>query len=85
MRAIRAEQATTNFETAQQKKDQNTVTVLGRHIVETERSMFCVAHDITERKLAGRSDKASERELEQSREYACRFDHHQPGRYYRVG
>ncbi len=64
VRAIRAEQATMNFENRIKKKDQNTVTVLwSAYWSETERSMFCVAHDITERKLAEEATKASEKRI----------------------
>lgn len=64
VRAIRAEQATMNFENRIKRKDTNTVTVLwSAYWSESERSMFCVAHDITERKLAEEATKASEKRI----------------------
>lgn len=64
VRAIRAEQATMNFENRIKRKDSSTVTVLwSAYWSESERSMFCVAHDITERKLAEEATKASEKRI----------------------
>ncbi|HEY9785026.1 MAG TPA: PAS domain S-box protein, partial [Candidatus Obscuribacterales bacterium] len=61
VRAIRAEQGTMNFENRIKRKDNTLVTVLwSAYWSEAERSMFCVAHDITERKLAEEAIKASE-------------------------
>lgn len=65
VRAVRAERGTrTQFENRTRRKDGSTVTVLwSTYWSETERSMFCVAHDITERKLAEETVKASEKRI----------------------
>jgi PAS domain S-box-containing protein len=64
VRAVRAEKGTTSFENRTRRKDGSIVTVLwSTYWSETERSMFCVAHDITERKLAEEAIKASERKI----------------------
>jgi PAS domain S-box-containing protein len=64
VRAVRAEKGTTSFENRTRRKDGSIVTVLwSTYWSESERSMFCVAHDITERKLAEEAIKASERKI----------------------
>jgi PAS domain S-box-containing protein len=64
VRAVRAEKGTTTFENRTRKKDGSVITVeWSAYWSETERSMFCVAHDITERKLAEEVIKASERRI----------------------
>jgi PAS domain S-box-containing protein len=64
VRAVRAEKGTTSFENRTRRKDGSIVTVLwSTYWSESERSMFCVAHDITERKLAEETIKASERKI----------------------
>ena len=64
VRAVRAEKGTTSFENRTRRKDGSIVTVLwSTYWSENERSMFCVAHDITERKLAEEAVKASERKI----------------------
>jgi len=61
VRAVRAEKGRTQFENRTRRKDGSIVTVLwSTYWSETERSMFCVAHDITQRKLAEEAIKASE-------------------------
>jgi len=61
VRAVRAEKGNTEFENRTRRKDGTIVTILwSTYWSETERSMFCVAHDITERKLAEEATKASE-------------------------
>jgi PAS domain S-box-containing protein len=61
VRAVRAEKGRTQFENRSRRKDGSLVTVLwSTYWSETERSMFCVAHDITQRKLAEEAIRASE-------------------------
>jgi PAS domain S-box-containing protein len=61
VRAIRSEKATMSFENRTRRKDGSSVNVLwSAYWSDSERSMFCVAHDITERKLAEEAVKASE-------------------------
>lgn len=64
VRAIRAEHGTMNFENRIRRKDGALVTVLwSAYWSESERSMFCVARDYTERKLAEEAIKASEKKV----------------------
>lgn len=63
VRAIRAEKGTASFgfENRVRRKDGTSVNVLwSAYWSEKERSMFCVAHDITQRKLVEEAIKASE-------------------------
>jgi PAS domain S-box-containing protein len=61
VRAIRSEKTTMSFENRTRRKDGTSVNVLwSAYWSDSERSMFCVAHDITERKLAEEAVKASE-------------------------
>ncbi len=60
-RAIRNGQSDTAFETTTTRQDGASVTVLWSvHWSEIEKSMFCVAHDISERKKAEEALRASE-------------------------
>jgi len=64
VRAVRAEKGRTQFENRTRRKDGQVVTVLwSTYWSETERSMFCVAHDITQRKLAEDAIRASEERI----------------------
>jgi PAS domain S-box-containing protein len=66
VRAVRAERGTTNFENRTRRKDGSEVTILWSTFwSESERSMFCVAHDITQRKVAEEAIKASEKRIRQ--------------------
>ena len=61
VRAVRAEKGNTEFENRTRKKDGTICTILwSTYWSESERSMFCVAHDITERKMVEEATKASE-------------------------
>jgi PAS domain S-box-containing protein len=61
VRAIRSEKTTMSFENRTRRKDGTNVNVLWSAFwSDSERSMFCVAHDITERKLAEEAIRASE-------------------------
>lgn len=61
VRAIRSEKTTMSFENRIRRQDGTAVNVLwSAYWSDSERSMFCVAHDITERKLAEEAVKASE-------------------------
>ncbi|MDR3615082.1 MAG: PAS domain S-box protein [Candidatus Obscuribacterales bacterium] len=61
VRTVRAEKGKIEFENRTKRKDGTIVTALwSTYWSEAERSMFCVAHDITERKLAEEATKASE-------------------------
>ncbi len=63
-RQVRQSKVTTAFENRTLKKDGSLVTVLwSAYWSERERSMFCVAHDITQRKLAEEAIKASEERI----------------------
>ncbi len=63
-RALRKGQHTASFETRTYRKDRSIVTVLWSAFWSpTENSMFCVAHDITERKLIEEALKESERRV----------------------
>ncbi len=63
-RAVRAAKSTMSFENKTRRKDGSIVTVLwSTYWSESERSMFCVAHDITERKLAEEAIKESEHRI----------------------
>ncbi len=63
-RQVRQSKVTTSFENRTFKKDGSLVTVLwSAYWSERERSMFCVAHDITQRKLAEEAIKASEERI----------------------
>ncbi|HEY9679042.1 MAG TPA: PAS domain S-box protein [Drouetiella sp.] len=64
VRAVRAEKGSTEFENRTRRKDGSIVTVLWSTFwSEAERSMFCIAHDITERKALEEATKASERRI----------------------
>jgi PAS domain S-box-containing protein len=64
VRAIRSQRGTMPFENRVKRKDTTSVNILWSAFwSETERSLFCVAHDITERKLAEEAIKASERRI----------------------
>ena len=66
VRAVRAERGTMNFENRTRRKDGGLVTILWSTFwSESERSMFCVAHDISQRKAAEEAIKASERRIRQ--------------------
>jgi len=61
MRAIKSQKGTMPFENRTKRKDGSLINVLwSAYWSEAERSMFCVAHDITQRKLAEEAVKASE-------------------------
>lgn len=61
MRAIRSEKTTMSFENRARRKDGVVVNILwSAYWSDSERSMFCVAHDITERKLAEAAIQSSE-------------------------
>jgi PAS domain S-box-containing protein len=61
MRAIKSQKGTMPFENRTKRKDGSLINVLwSAYWSEAERSMFCVAHNITERKLAEEAVKASE-------------------------
>ncbi|HEY9715426.1 MAG TPA: PAS domain S-box protein, partial [Chroococcales cyanobacterium] len=64
VRAVRAEKGSNQFENRTKHKNGGVITVLWSTFwSESERSMFCVAHDITERKLAEEAVKANERRI----------------------
>jgi PAS domain S-box-containing protein len=66
VRAVRAERGTMNFENRTRRKDGGLVTILWSTFwSETERSMFCVAHDISQRKAAEEAIKDNERRIRQ--------------------
>ncbi|HEY9681880.1 MAG TPA: PAS domain S-box protein, partial [Oculatellaceae cyanobacterium] len=66
VRAVRAERGTMNFENRTRRKDGGLVTILWSTFwSESERSMFCVAHDISQRKAAEEAIKANERRIRQ--------------------
>jgi PAS domain S-box-containing protein len=66
VRAVRAERGTMNFENRTRRKDGSLVTILWSTFwSESERSMFCVAHDISQRKAAEEAIKANERRIRQ--------------------
>jgi PAS domain S-box-containing protein len=61
VRSIRSQKGTMPFENRTRRKDGSLVNVLwSAYWSESERSMFCVAHDITQRKRAEEAIKASE-------------------------
>ncbi len=61
VRAIRAEKGNMQFENRVRRKDGSEISVSwSAYWSEKERAMFCVAHDITERKLAEEAIRASE-------------------------
>lgn len=64
VRAVRAEKGNTEFENRTRRKDGSIVTVLwSTYWSEAERSMFCVAHDISVRKAVEEATKASEKRI----------------------
>jgi PAS domain S-box-containing protein len=64
VRAIRSQRGTMPFENRTRRKDGSLVNVLWSALwSEQERSMYCIAHDITQRKLAEEAIKASERRI----------------------
>lgn len=64
VRSVRANMNTMSFENRTKRQDGSIVTVLwSSYWSELERSMFCIAHDITQRKLAEEAIKASENRI----------------------
>ncbi|MCA9802909.1 MAG: PAS domain S-box protein [Cyanobacteria bacterium HKST-UBA02] len=64
VRAIRAEKSNMTFDNKVRRKDGSEINVSwAAYWSEKERAMFCVAHDITERKLAEEAIRASEQRI----------------------
>lgn len=64
VRAVRAEKGNMQFDNRVRRKDGTEISVSwSAYWSEKERAMFCVAHDITERKLAEEAIRASEQRI----------------------